>query len=89
VKKGRTPKSAATYVAAALAGEVHAAATQPAMAAVPAAGGRYRCTVCGWEYDPAAGDRAGKIPAGTPFAALPETWVCPVCGVGKDMFVEA
>ncbi len=38
-------------------------------------GARYVCTVCGYEYD---GD--------VPFEDLPEDWVCPLCGVGKDMF---
>lgn len=33
------------------------------------------CTVCGYVYD-------GKIP----FEELPEDWVCPLCGVGKDNF---
>ncbi len=47
---------------------------------------KYECTVCGYVYDPAVGDPEGGIPAGTPFEALPEGWVCPMCGVGKDMF---
>ena len=47
---------------------------------------KYRCTVCGYIYDPAQGDAAGGIPAGTPFEKLPDDWVCPECGVGKDMF---
>ena len=24
--------------------------------------------------------------AGTPFADIPDTWVCPLCGVGKSEF---
>ena len=44
------------------------------------------CTVCGYVYDPSEGDPASSIPAGTPFESLPEDWVCPLCGVGKDMF---
>jgi rubredoxin len=47
---------------------------------------KYRCTVCGYIYDPAKGDSGGGIPAGTPFEKLPDDWVCPECGVGKDMF---
>jgi len=47
---------------------------------------KYRCMVCGYIYDPAKGDSAGGIPAGTPFEKLPDDWVCPECGVGKDMF---
>ena len=47
---------------------------------------KYRCTVCGYIYDPQAGDSTQNIAAGTPFADLPNSWVCPECGVGKDMF---
>ncbi|MEM3467042.1 MAG: rubredoxin [Candidatus Jordarchaeales archaeon] len=47
---------------------------------------KYRCTVCGYVYDPTLGDPEGKIPPGTPFENLPEDWVCPVCGAGKDLF---
>jgi rubredoxin len=47
---------------------------------------KYRCTVCGYIYDPKAGDPDGGIAAGTPFEKIPDSWVCPVCGVGKDMF---
>jgi rubredoxin len=47
---------------------------------------KYRCTVCGYIYDPANGDPENSIAAGTEFEALPENWVCPDCGVGKDMF---
>lgn len=47
---------------------------------------KYRCTVCGYIYDPANGDSTQGINPGTPFKDLPDTWVCPECGVGKDMF---
>ena len=47
---------------------------------------KYRCTVCGYIYDPAVGDSSQGIAAGTPFEQLPDTWVCPECGVAKDMF---
>ncbi len=47
---------------------------------------KYRCTVCGYIYDPAKGDASAGIPAGTPFDKLPDNWVCPECGVAKDMF---
>ena len=45
---------------------------------------KYRCTVCEWIYDPAVGDPDGGIAAGTAFEDIPEDWVCPLCGVGKD-----
>lgn len=47
---------------------------------------KYRCTVCEWIYDPAVGDPDGGIAAGTAFEDIPEDWVCPLCGVGKDQF---
>ena len=47
---------------------------------------KYRCTVCGYIYDPQKGDPAGGIKPQTAFSDLPDTWVCPECGVGKDMF---
>lgn len=47
---------------------------------------KYVCIVCGWVYDPAVGDPDNGIKPGTPFAELPDDWVCPECGVGKDMF---
>lgn len=49
---------------------------------------KYECTVCGYVYDEAAGDPDHGVEPGTPFDALPEDWVCPMCGMGKDMFNE-
>jgi len=50
---------------------------------------RYVCEVCGWEYDEALGDENEGIAPGTKFEELPESFVCPLCGVGKDMFSKA
>jgi rubredoxin len=47
---------------------------------------KYVCTVCGWVYDPEVGDPDGGIEPGTDFEDIPEDWVCPECGVGKDSF---
>jgi len=47
---------------------------------------KWMCTVCGYVYDPEVGDPDNDIAPGTPFEQLPEDWVCPLCGVGKDMF---
>ena len=47
---------------------------------------KWECTVCGYIYDPAVGDPDSEIAPGTSFEALPDDWVCPDCGVGKDMF---
>lgn len=48
----------------------------------------YKCLACGYEYNPEIGDPDNGIAPGTPFEELPDTWVCPLCGVGKDMFEE-
>jgi rubredoxin len=50
---------------------------------------KYKCTVCGYIYDPLAGDSTQGVKPGTAFDVLPDTWVCPECGVGKDMFEKA
>ncbi|MHB0994871.1 MAG: rubredoxin [Elusimicrobiales bacterium] len=47
---------------------------------------KHVCKLCGYIYDPAVGDPDNNVPAGTSFEALPETWVCPVCGAGKEEF---
>ena len=48
---------------------------------------KYVCEPCGYIYDPAAGDPDNVIDPGTAFEDLPEDWVCPLCGMGKDVFV--
>ncbi len=50
---------------------------------------KYVCNVCGYEYDEEAGDPDNGIEPGTKFEDLPEDWICPLCGVGKDEFSEA
>jgi len=47
---------------------------------------KYVCKVCGYIYDPAKGDPDNGVAPGTAFENLPEDWVCPECGVSKDMF---
>jgi rubredoxin len=47
---------------------------------------RYVCSVCGYVYDPAAGDPDGGVKKGVPFADLPDDWACPICGAAKDQF---
>jgi flavin reductase (DIM6/NTAB) family NADH-FMN oxidoreductase RutF/rubredoxin len=73
VKRGTTPKSAPSYV------EEKKKEEKPKM-------DKYRCTVCGYIYDPELGDPDGDIPPGTPFEKIPDDWVCPVCGASKDQF---
>ncbi len=50
---------------------------------------KYVCGPCGYEYDPEVGDPDNGIEPGTAFEDLPEDWVCPVCGVGKEEFEPA
>lgn len=45
---------------------------------------KYVCTICGYVYDPEEG--AEGVEPGTSFDKLPDDWVCPVCGAGKDQF---
>jgi rubredoxin len=71
VKRGSTPKSAPWYI------EKEKEVT---------AMDKYECIVCGYVYDPRGGDPESDIPPGTPFEQLPDDWVCPVCGAGKDQF---
>jgi rubredoxin len=47
---------------------------------------KWECLVCGYIYDPAEGDPDAGVEPGTAFEALPDDWVCPDCGAGKDMF---
>ena len=50
---------------------------------------RYECTLCGYIYDPALGDPANGVPVGMPFDEIPDDWVRPECGAGKDAFEVA
>jgi rubredoxin len=61
--------------------EVEAVSTQEA------ADQLWLCESCGFIYDPAEGDPDGGIPPGMAFQDIPNTWVCPVCGVRKADFV--
>lgn len=79
VKGGKSPKNAPTYQQA----------EPPKTAETPAAkAARYVCSVCGYVYDPEKGDPEGNVSPGTRFEDLPEGWVCPVCGAGKDQFAK-
>jgi flavin reductase (DIM6/NTAB) family NADH-FMN oxidoreductase RutF/rubredoxin len=76
-KKGKAPKTAPTYH-----GPPPAAAKERSDVRMQ----KYVCQVCGYVYDPAAGDPDNGVEAGTAFEDLPDGWVCPLCGVGKDQF---
>jgi hydroxylamine reductase len=49
---------------------------------------KHECMACNYVYDPAKGDPDENVDPGTAFEDLPEDWVCPKCGAGKDMFEE-
>jgi flavin reductase (DIM6/NTAB) family NADH-FMN oxidoreductase RutF/rubredoxin len=90
VKRGKSPKTAPTYIApepkakGEVQAEPEAAGMKPA-AEAPAAQ-KWVCTVCGYVYDPAVGDPDGGIAPGTAFEDIPDDWLCPVCGASKDKF---
>ena len=47
---------------------------------------KYKCTLCNYIYDPEVGDSDSGIIPGTAFEDLPDNWVCPECGAGKEDF---
>lgn len=47
---------------------------------------KWRCTICGYVYDPAVGDEENGVKPGTAFEDIPEDWLCPECGVDKSHF---
>ncbi len=49
---------------------------------------KYVCIVCGYVYDEESGDPDNGIVPGTRFGDLPDDFLCPLCGVGKDQFEE-
>jgi rubredoxin len=50
---------------------------------------RWICTICQYVYDPETGDPDNNVPPGTAFEDIPDGWVCPLCGAGKDVFEPA
>lgn len=47
---------------------------------------KYKCSVCGYVYDPEKGDPSQGILPGTAFDALPASWKCPKCKAPKSKF---
>lgn len=47
---------------------------------------QWMCANCGWTYDEAKGDPASGIAPGTRWEEVPESWVCPDCGMPKSDF---
>ena len=46
----------------------------------------YRCGLCGYVYNPRAGDPGHGIEPRTEFGDLPENWACSLCGAEKSSF---
>lgn len=78
VRKGLAPKNAPTYVDK----------SKLVKKEKPDGLKKYKCTACGYIYDPALGDKENGIPPGTAFEDLPGDWVCPVCGSEKEDFIQ-
>jgi rubredoxin len=49
---------------------------------------KFKCVICGYVYDPERGDMSAEIESGIAFIDLPDDYICPVCGAGKDEFLE-
>ena len=81
VKKGKAPKTAPTYQA-----EDTSKETENKTEKESEIGEKYRCIVCGYIYDPKEGDPTNNVSPGTSFEDIPDSWVCPICGAGKDEF---
>ncbi len=79
VKKGFSPPSAPTYQGDTKSPEKPGKKESKTVK-------KYKCSVCGYIYDPEVGDPDSGIAPGTAFEDIPDDWVCPVCGVSKDMF---
>lgn len=47
---------------------------------------KYVCDICGYIYDPEAGEPDSNVAAGTAWEDVSDDFVCPICGVGKDQF---
>ena len=75
IKGGKSPKTAPTYIKDEKAEEKEAVKMK-----------KYRCTVCGYVYDPQQGDSESGVAPGTPFEQIPDTWSCPICGAKKSEF---
>jgi ferric-chelate reductase [NAD(P)H] len=84
IKNGVSPKNAPTYIPKEEKSEkeINKGGKEVAKMA------KFKCTVCGYIYEPKKGDPESGVNPGTPFEDLPDDWVCPVCGAGKDEFEE-
>lgn len=78
VRKGKAPKNSPTFIDYdIIVPEVLSTLTE-----------KYKCSVCGYIYDPENGDAVNDIEPGINFDDLPEDWVCPLCGADKSLFTK-
>lgn len=47
-----------------------------------------QCSVCQWIYDPAVGEPIQDVQPNTPWSEVPDSFLCPECSLGKDVFDE-
>ena len=50
---------------------------------------KYKCAGCDYVYDPVAGDPDSGVAPGTAFEDVPDSWLCPICGLTKEDFEPA
>jgi flavin reductase (DIM6/NTAB) family NADH-FMN oxidoreductase RutF/rubredoxin len=82
VIKGLSPEHAPTHIA-----EKPEKEEVPVPIKIENAPKKYRCSVCGYIYNPDEGDPHSGIAPGTAFEDIPDDWTCPICGVSKKDFV--
>lgn len=82
IKKGISPQTAPTYIADNKKIEDNKERKELGKMT------KYKCSVCGYIYDPEKGDPESGVNPGTSFENLTDDWVCPICGAGKDEFEE-
>jgi len=46
----------------------------------------WMCIICGWVYEEEKGCPEEGLAPGTRWEDIPEYWVCPDCGAGKEDF---
>ena len=49
---------------------------------------KFVCAICGYVYDEEKGNPQGGVAPGTRWEALPDNWVCPLCGASKTEFSQ-
>ena len=47
---------------------------------------KWQCLVCSFVYEEALGHPDDGIAPGTSWDEIPDDWMCPECGVGKEDF---